>query len=59
MAEIPADLYTEWMAFDLMEPLNPAGMILKGLGGESKPAPQWQAQKAKLLQHIAITKGGK
>jgi hypothetical protein len=57
-----AEQYMEWQEFDLIEPINPAGMILFGLSGKkpgTKSGSSWQAQKAKLLQHAALVKGKK
>lgn len=52
------------MAYDLVEPIDPAGAILKGFGGSSgKPAPDpasvpastggqhWMAQKQAMIEH--------
>ena len=59
--EIPSDLYGEWLAFDHIEPLDPAGMILKGLsGGEKKqqetPDQSWRTLKQNMMQHIKISR---
>lgn len=53
---MPADLYREWMEFDAVEPLNPTGIIMRGLfGGKERPrSSSWQLQKQKFLQHIAL-----
>jgi hypothetical protein len=57
---MPAKLYLEWRAFDAIEPLNPAGIILEGLAGKKQSGTTpWMEQKAKLLQHIALVKGKK
>jgi len=52
------------MAFDSIEPLDAAGVILRGLSGSGSssgppPAPSksWQVQKAKMIQHINLVKG--
>jgi hypothetical protein len=53
------------MAYDLIEPLNPAGMILKGLSGGKQPANtkpsagNWRQFENNMLQHTAIVKGKK
>jgi hypothetical protein len=54
---MPADLYREWEAYDQLEPLDAAGIILQGLTNMGKrPSVPWQVQKEKLLHHIAIMK---
>lgn len=56
--ELPGDVYQEWKAFDYLESLNPAGVIMKGLaGGGKKKETSWQVQKQKFLNHIAIMGG--
>ena len=50
----------EWLAFDFIEPINPAGMILRGLAGPSKSSqpqqamPAWKIQKNQMLSHFAM-----
>lgn len=56
---MPAGLYLEWQAFDAVESLNPAGVILQGMSGKKSGPTPWQAQKAKMLQHAALVKGRK
>jgi hypothetical protein len=41
---VPAELYLEWLAFDSIEPVNPAGAILQGLMGNPKSEPVAHAQ---------------
>jgi hypothetical protein len=57
---MPADQYEEWKAYDQLEPLDPAGIILDGLTKiGKKPSVSWQVQKAKFLSHIAVMKESK
>ncbi len=55
MEDLPSDLYLEWMAYDLIEPIDAAGVILKGLSGPEKPHSSgpvpWQVQKAKMIAY--------
>lgn len=53
----------EWRAFDLIEPLDAAGVILRGLagsgsGGTSVPShsatPSWMSQKAAMIQYFNL-----
>lgn len=58
--ELSLDQYLEWMAFDVIEPLNIADLVMMRMFGTRGRAPggtSWQAQKAKLLQHISMIKG--
>ena len=52
----------EWVAFDALEPLDPAGMILKGLsgGGNKGNAPadnSWRTMKHNMMKHMQIAQG--
>jgi hypothetical protein len=52
---MPADQYLEWFAFDALEPLDPAGAILRGLTKSKPRGPtSWQVQKQQLLQHLSL-----
>jgi hypothetical protein len=50
---MPVDQYLEWLEYDSIEPIDPAGVIVRGLFGSKKTSGGWQAQKNKLLNHIA------
>lgn len=61
-----ADSFSEWMAYDAIEPIDAAGTILKGLSGSGKEqsagTPQrqtqgWEAAHAKM--HKMATAGSK
>jgi hypothetical protein len=55
---MPAPQYSEWKAFDCIEPFDAAGVILQGLAGAGKKQPvPWQLQKEKFFRHIALMKG--
>lgn len=60
LSEMDAETFDEWMAFSLLEPLDPAGAILQGFTGpaeervQPKPPGNWMNQKIQMLQWMNI-----
>jgi hypothetical protein len=57
LSEIPAAMFAEWQAYDSLEPIDPAGAILRGLSGGGKqeaaenPAQTWEDHYALMSKH--------